>query len=59
MRFVVLSYDDDQQQTFRDIVEAESHEAAMAQGGEAREYAVPVAAMTAEDLRAMAEEVEG
>jgi hypothetical protein len=41
-RFIVISYDDDQQQAFYDGVEAESNAEALLLIAEARPYAIPV-----------------
>jgi hypothetical protein len=41
MRFIVVSYDDDQQQTFFDVTEADTAEKAKELAGELRDYAIP------------------
>jgi hypothetical protein len=49
-RFVVISYDDDQQQVFWDWVLAEDSRSAREWVAERRSYAVPVECLTPEDL---------
>jgi hypothetical protein len=50
MRYIVISYCDDQQQTFFDVIEAENENAAKEKAGELREYAVPCEALNKDSL---------
>jgi len=57
-RFVVISHDGDQQQSFRDPVEADNYKDAMELIGIARPYAIPVDAISIEELRKLLEILE-
>jgi hypothetical protein len=56
-KFLVVSYDGDEQQIFYDRVIAEDCRTAMGFIGEIREYAVPIDALTPRDLRQMCDEL--
>jgi hypothetical protein len=64
-RFLVISYDSDQQETIYDHIIAEDDpkrgdgEVAMEIAGKLRPNAVPVSAMTARELREMADHMMG
>lgn len=49
-KFLVISYDDDQQQTFFDIKEAANREAAMSLVDGEREDAIPIEALAVLDV---------
>ena len=53
-RYIVVSYDDDQQQTFFDLVQAENEGDAKSIIGELRDYAIPCDAIDLERLERMA-----
>lgn len=53
-KFAVISYDDDQQQTFWDFVMAESSDEAKEKVNDARPYAIAVDAIQPEELEEMA-----
>ena len=55
MKYFVISYDDDQQQTFFDFVEASTPDVACYIAGEQREYAIPCQALTSSELRIYAD----
>lgn len=57
-RFLVVSYDDDQQQWFYDPVEAAKAEDAVAHICRIRPYVIAADASTAEQLRGMADQIE-
>ena len=55
MKYLVISYDDDEQQAFYDHVIAPTEEDAMAQIDELRDYAIASCAYTADELRKAAD----
>lgn len=57
-RFVVISYDNDQQQTFYDFVNAEDENKAQELIAEIRPYAIPVGALYPDEMRKMALQLE-
>ncbi len=54
-KFLVISYDDDQQQWFYDFVAARSDEAAMRQVCTRRDYVIAADALSVENLNNLAE----
>ena len=57
-KFLVISYDDDQQQTFFDRIVAKNDDAAEVAIGLIREHAIPCTALTVDELRQMADEMD-
>lgn len=57
-KFLVISYDNDQHQTFFDCVAAKNEDSAMTAIASIRDYAVPCTTMTISELREMARELE-
>jgi hypothetical protein len=58
MRYIVISYDDDQQQTFFDVTEAGSSDKAKALAGELRDYAIPCTVLSKDDLEGFLQDLE-
>ncbi len=56
-RYLVIAYDDDQQQTFYDTVYTSSEEEAKGLVERHRDYAVAVSAISPEELRTIADNV--
>ncbi len=57
-KYLVISYDDDQDQCFYDAVEADDECGAIEKTNPLRAYAMPVCTFTADGLRKMANDLE-
>lgn len=58
-KYLVISYDNDEQQTFYDFVLADDEEKAQEIIGEIRDYALPVCAITPDEMHKMAQKIDG